>query len=154
MRVNRLLISILQGHDRCIAHRTRRSRSADALFRMAVQGVSQIFGWRVFRQRRNSILSLPRQCVRTAAGHQTWAREHNSHAQHHVTLTTDAKAHSIVIAPKAEGNGSSTNGGELLLLALATCYCNDIYREAAKRVDQLQSSRPSCLTRLAKLHLI
>lgn len=25
------------------------------------------------------------------------------------------------------------NGGELLFLALATCYCNDIYREAAQR---------------------
>jgi organic hydroperoxide reductase OsmC/OhrA len=25
------------------------------------------------------------------------------------------------------------NGGELLFVALATCYCNDIYREAAKR---------------------
>ena len=25
------------------------------------------------------------------------------------------------------------NGGELLFLALATCYCNDIYREAARR---------------------
>ena len=61
------------------------------------------------------------------------ARVHNSHAQHQVTLTTDAKARSIVISPKAEGNGSSTNGGELLLLALATCYCNDIYREAANR---------------------
>ncbi len=23
-------------------------------------------------------------------------------------------------------------GGELLVLALATCYCNDVYREAAK----------------------
>ena len=31
------------------------------------------------------------------------------------------------------GYGSSANGGELLFLALATCYCNDIYREAAKR---------------------
>jgi uncharacterized OsmC-like protein len=28
---------------------------------------------------------------------------------------------------------SSANGGELLFLALATCYCNDIYREASKR---------------------
>jgi uncharacterized OsmC-like protein len=37
------------------------------------------------------------------------------------------------IAPKASGFGSSVNGGELLFLALATCYCNDIYREAAKR---------------------
>jgi uncharacterized OsmC-like protein len=38
-----------------------------------------------------------------------------------------------MIAPKAEGLGSSANGGELLFLALATCYCNDIYREARKR---------------------
>jgi uncharacterized OsmC-like protein len=33
------------------------------------------------------------------------------------------------------------NGGELLFLALATCYCNDIYREAAKRgliVEQVE----------------
>ena len=28
--------------------------------------------------------------------------------------------------------GSSANGGELLFLALATCYLNDIYHEAAK----------------------
>lgn len=27
----------------------------------------------------------------------------------------------------------SANGGELLALALATCFCNDVYREAAKR---------------------
>jgi uncharacterized OsmC-like protein len=31
------------------------------------------------------------------------------------------------------GFGSGVNGRELLFLALATCYCNDIYREAAKR---------------------
>ena len=29
------------------------------------------------------------------------------------------------------------NGGELLCLALATCYCNDLYREAAKRGVQV-----------------
>jgi uncharacterized OsmC-like protein len=29
------------------------------------------------------------------------------------------------------------NGGELLFLALATCHCNDIYREAAKRGIQI-----------------
>ena len=28
---------------------------------------------------------------------------------------------------------SAINGGELLLLLLATCFCNDIYREAGKR---------------------
>ena len=61
------------------------------------------------------------------------ARVQNSRNDHQVTLQTDDKIHSIVIPPKASGFGSSANGGELLLLALATCYCNDIYREAAKR---------------------
>ena len=56
----------------------------------------------------------------------------NSEGQHHVTLTTDGNSHSVAIPPKATGFGSSANGGELLFLALATCYCNDIYREAAK----------------------
>src|SRR5688572_19967131 len=52
---------------------------------------------------------------------------------HHITLDTAGKSHAIEIAPRASGLGSSANGGELLCLALATCYCNDIYREAAKR---------------------
>jgi organic hydroperoxide reductase OsmC/OhrA len=57
----------------------------------------------------------------------------NSQGQHHVTLTTNDKSHSIIIPPKSSGSGSSVNGGELLFLALATCYCNDLYREATKR---------------------
>ena len=61
------------------------------------------------------------------------ARVQNSRNAHQVTLQTDDKIHSIVIPPKTSGFGSSANGGELLLLAVATCYCNDIYREAAKR---------------------
>ena len=61
------------------------------------------------------------------------AQVQNSYGEHHVTLTTNDDAHPIVIAPKASGFGSRVNGGELLFLALATCYCNDIYREAAKR---------------------
>jgi uncharacterized OsmC-like protein len=61
------------------------------------------------------------------------ARVENSEGQHHVTLTTNDNSHSIIIPPKDSGFGSSANGGELLFLALATCYCNDIYREAAKR---------------------
>ena len=52
---------------------------------------------------------------------------------HQVILQTEENVHSINIPPKASGFGSSANGGELLLLAVATCYCNDIYREAAKR---------------------
>jgi organic hydroperoxide reductase OsmC/OhrA len=57
----------------------------------------------------------------------------NSEGQHQVRLTTNDKLHSIVIPPKISGSGSSANGGELLFLALATCYCNDLYREAEKR---------------------
>jgi len=61
------------------------------------------------------------------------AKVENSKDNHQVTLQTNDNVHSIVISPKSTGYGSSANGGELLFLALATCYCNDIYREAAKR---------------------
>lgn len=57
----------------------------------------------------------------------------NEHERHMVTLTTNGATRSIAIAPRSDGLGSSANGGELLCLAIATCYCNDIYREAAKR---------------------
>ena len=50
-----------------------------------------------------------------------------------MTLQTNDNFHTIIIPPKSTGYGSSANGGELLFLALATCYCNDLYREAAKR---------------------
>jgi len=66
------------------------------------------------------------------------ARVENSQNQHQVTLTTNGNTHSITIPPRSSGFGSSTNGGELLFLALATCYCNDIYREAAKRNIQVE----------------
>jgi uncharacterized OsmC-like protein len=49
-----------------------------------------------------------------------------------VTLKTNDNLLSINIPPKENGFGSSANGGELLFLALAACYCNDIYREASK----------------------
>ena len=61
------------------------------------------------------------------------AKVENSKDHHQVTLQTNDTVHSITIPPKSTGYGSSANGGELLFLALATCYCNDIYREAAKR---------------------
>jgi uncharacterized OsmC-like protein len=37
------------------------------------------------------------------------------------------------VVPGRPGGGSALNGGELLCAALATCYCNDLYREAARR---------------------
>jgi uncharacterized OsmC-like protein len=58
-----------------------------------------------------------------------------------VTLTTGSRSHGISIASKPAGQGSNTNGGELLFLALPTCYCNDLYREATKRgipIDQVE----------------
>ena len=61
------------------------------------------------------------------------ARVENSKDNHQITLQTNENVHSIVIPTKPTGYGSSANGGELLFLALASCYCNDIYREAAKR---------------------
>ena len=66
------------------------------------------------------------------------ARVDNSEGKHHVTLTTNDNSHSISIPSKSSGLGSSANGGELLFLALATCYCNDLYREAAKRNIQVE----------------
>ena len=58
--------------------------------------------------------------------------------QHQVVLSTNDQAHTLDIPPRASGFGSSANGGELLFLALATCYCNDIYREAGKRGIQVE----------------
>jgi organic hydroperoxide reductase OsmC/OhrA len=57
----------------------------------------------------------------------------NTFQRHQVTLTTGGQSHTLDIQPRTSGLGSSANGGELLCLAMATCYCNDIYREAAKR---------------------
>lgn len=56
----------------------------------------------------------------------------NSHQQNEIVVSTHGNSRGVVIPGKAEG-GSSVNGGELLFLALATCFCNDIYREAARR---------------------
>lgn len=57
----------------------------------------------------------------------------NAHQLHSSTVTTDGSTQKLDIPPKATGYGSAVNGGELLFLALATCYCNDLYREAAKQ---------------------
>jgi len=57
----------------------------------------------------------------------------NSRSQHVVEVSTDGRTSSLGISPKPNHPGSSINGGELLCLAVATCYCNDLYREAAQR---------------------
>ena len=40
---------------------------------------------------------------------------------------------------QAGGMGLGFNGGELLLLAIGGCYCNDLFREAAKRGITIKS---------------
>jgi organic hydroperoxide reductase OsmC/OhrA len=57
----------------------------------------------------------------------------NARNSHRATVATNGAARDIAIPPRATGIGSSANGGELLCLALATCYCNDVHREAAAR---------------------
>jgi organic hydroperoxide reductase OsmC/OhrA len=61
----------------------------------------------------------------------------NRAGQHAVHVSTAGRRSDVAIPPKPEGQGSSLNGGELLCLALATCYCNDLYREAALRALSL-----------------
>jgi organic hydroperoxide reductase OsmC/OhrA len=56
----------------------------------------------------------------------------NSGRDHRVTVTTSDTAQELLIGAKDAGRGSGVNGGEFLMLALATCCCNDIYREAER----------------------
>jgi uncharacterized OsmC-like protein len=53
-------------------------------------------------------------------------------------------ATTIPMPVKPAGYGSAVNGGELLLLALATCFCNDIYREARKRQIAVSAVEVEC----------
>jgi len=62
----------------------------------------------------------------------------NTGSVHEVSVSTAGNAKSLSIPAKPTG-GSAANGGELLFLALATCFCNDLYREAARRSMRLDS---------------
>jgi organic hydroperoxide reductase OsmC/OhrA len=66
------------------------------------------------------------------------ARVTNRRGEQNVSVRTETHEQTLAIPAKAQSMGSSVNGGELLFLALATCYCNDIYREAAKRSIEVQ----------------
>lgn len=56
----------------------------------------------------------------------------NSHNQHEVSVRTGSSTQSLAVPSKPSGQGSAVNGGEFLMLALATCYCNDLHREATR----------------------
>ena len=65
----------------------------------------------------------------------------NTPANHQVAVATDGASRPLAIPGKPTGGGSGVNGGEFLMLALATCYCNDLYREAGRlgiRLDGVQ----------------
>ena len=56
----------------------------------------------------------------------------SSRTGHGVVVRTGGTSQPVAVPRKSDGNGSAVNGGEFLMLALATCYCNDLYREAER----------------------
>lgn len=56
----------------------------------------------------------------------------SSASAHDALVRTGTSSQALAVPAKATGRGSSINGGEFLMLALATCYCNDLYREAER----------------------
>ena len=60
------------------------------------------------------------------------AHVRNAGSTHDAAVSTEGTSRMIPIPSKTDSAGSAVNGGELLMLALATCYCNDLYREAAR----------------------
>jgi uncharacterized OsmC-like protein len=56
----------------------------------------------------------------------------SSASVHEANVRTGTVSQSVAVPAKVTGRGSSINGGEFLMLALATCYCNDLYREAER----------------------
>jgi organic hydroperoxide reductase OsmC/OhrA len=57
----------------------------------------------------------------------------NGLGRNDVEVRTDGRPRALDLPSKTGGPGSAVNGGELLFVALATCFCNDLYREAAQR---------------------
>ena len=72
------------------------------------------------------------------------ARIRNTKGENHLEVSSGPRPTAITIAPKAAGFGSSVSGGEMLLAALATCYCNDVYREAGKMGIEVSSVEVEC----------
>ena len=61
------------------------------------------------------------------------AKLENSLDSNKVILKTNEIVQELSVPNKSIGYGSAVNGGEFLMLSLATCFCNDIYREAKKK---------------------
>ena len=66
---------------------------------------------------------------------------HSVNGKLDVLMTKGDRQNKVEIAPQHKGFGSSISGGEILFLAIATCYCNDLYREGTKlgiKVDNVE----------------
>lgn len=63
----------------------------------------------------------------------------NARGFHDVNVATAGSNKGLSIPGRHGGSGSSINGGEFLMLAVATCYCNDLYREAARLGISIES---------------
>ena len=57
-------------------------------------------------------------------------RRSQESGNHIAVLSTLDNEHELILSSKDNSDGCRTNGGELLCLSLASCYCNDIYRES------------------------
>jgi organic hydroperoxide reductase OsmC/OhrA len=64
----------------------------------------------------------------------------SSRTSHDVHVRTGSVSQSLAVPAKVSGGGFSVNGGEFLMLALATCYCNDLYREAERLRMPIESA--------------
>lgn len=60
------------------------------------------------------------------------ATVHHEPGRHEVTVQTQDRTTTLDLPARADGPGSAVNGGELLAAALATCFLNDLHREAAR----------------------
>ena len=57
-----------------------------------------------------------------------------SKKNHHlVKVDSNGESKELKINSGANGFGLGITGGEFLFLAIASCFCNDLYREAKKR---------------------
>ena len=65
----------------------------------------------------------------------------SSSSGYDVSVSTGSTLQNLTVPAKSSGQGSAVNGGEFLMLALATCYCNDLYREAQRLGLSLQSAQ-------------
>jgi organic hydroperoxide reductase OsmC/OhrA len=77
----------------------------------------------------------------------------NAGSRHEAIVASDGNERSLPVPAKATGPGSAVNGGEFLMLALATCYCNDLYREAAKLGIELSGVEVRASARFAGVGL-